>query len=177
MKVRGQTHSLWRAVDHEGGVLESYVAKTRYKASALKFVKKAMKRYGNPHVVVTDKCPSYRAAMKMIGSEDRQESGGHLDNRVENSHLLFRRRERAMSRCRRMRSLQKFVSVHSSVCNHFNGRDVSRPGRRVNARLLSRKAHLATRHSPLGAPLGEILSELGYSNDETDNAKAVKIVA
>jgi putative transposase len=120
--IRGQTHYLWRAVDHEGEVLESYVTKTRDKASALKFLKKAMKRYGNPHVVVTDKCPSYRAAMKMIGSEGRQgpQDGRHLNNRAENSHLPFRRRERAMSRFRRMRSLQKCVSVHSSVHNHFN---------------------------------------------------------
>jgi putative transposase len=86
----------------------------------LKFLKKAMKWYGKPHVVVTDKCSSYRAAMKVIGNENRQETGRHLNNRAENSHLPFRRRERAMSRFRRMRSLQKFDSVHSSVYNHFN---------------------------------------------------------
>ncbi|HBX94331.1 MAG TPA: IS6 family transposase, partial [Hyphomonas sp.] len=90
------------------------------KAAALKFLKKAMKRCGNPHVVVTDRCSSYRAAMKVIGNEGRQETGRHLNNRAENSHLPFRRRERAMSRFRRMRSLQKFVSMHSSVYNHFN---------------------------------------------------------
>jgi transposase-like protein len=98
VKIRGQTHCLWRAVDHEGEVLESFVTKTRDKASALKFMRKAMKRYGNPHVVVTDKCPSYRAAMKVIGSERRQETGRHLNNRAENSHLPFRRQERAVSR-------------------------------------------------------------------------------
>jgi transposase-like protein len=76
VKIRGQTHYLWRAVDHEGEVLESFVTKTRDKASALKFLKKAMKRYGNPNVVVTDKCPSYRAAMKMIGSEGARRLAG-----------------------------------------------------------------------------------------------------
>jgi putative transposase len=120
VKIRGQTHYLWRAVDHEGEVLESFVTKTRDKASALKFISKAMRRYGNLRVVVTDKCPSYRAAMRVIGSERRQETGPHLNNRAENSHLPFRRRERAMSRLRRMRSLQKFASIHSSVYNHFN---------------------------------------------------------
>jgi putative transposase len=100
VKIRGKTHYLWRAVDHEGEVLESFVTKTRDKASALKFLRKAMKRYGNPHVVVTDKCPSYRAAMKAIGNAGRQETGRHLNNRAENSHLPFRRRERAMSRFR-----------------------------------------------------------------------------
>ena len=120
VKIRGETHYLWRAVDHEGEVLEAYVTKKRDKVAALKFLRKAMKRYGNPEVVVTDKCPSYRAAMKEIGNERRQETGRHLNNRAENSHMPFRRRERAMSRFRRMRSLQKFASTHSSVHNHFN---------------------------------------------------------
>jgi len=120
VKIRGETHYLWRAVDHEGEVLEAYVTKKRDKAAALKFLRKAMKRYGNPEVVVTDGCPSYRAAMKTIGNERRQETGRHLNNRAENSHQPFRRRERAMSRFRRMRSLQKFASAHSSVHNHFN---------------------------------------------------------
>jgi len=60
------------------------------------------------------------AALKEIGDADRQETGRWLNNRAENSHLPFRRRERAMLRFRRMRSLQKFASVHASVCNHFN---------------------------------------------------------
>lgn len=79
-----------------------------------------MKRYGNPQVMVTDKCPSYHAALKVIGNMSRQETGRHLHNRAENSYLPFRRRDRALSRFRRMRSLQKFASVHSSVHNHFN---------------------------------------------------------
>jgi len=120
VKINGVQHYLWRAVDHEGEVLESFVTKKRNKAAALKFLKKAMKRYGNPQVIVTDQCPSYGAAMKKIGNIDRQEVGRHKNNRAENSHLPFRRRERAMLRFRRMRSLQKFVSIHSSVYNHFN---------------------------------------------------------
>ena len=98
VKIRCQTNRLWRAVDHEGEVLELFVTKPRDKASVLRFMRKAMKRYSNPKVVVTDKCPSYRAAMKVIGSERRQETGRHLDNRAGNSHQPFRRRERAMSR-------------------------------------------------------------------------------
>lgn len=120
VKINGKQHYLWRAVDHEGEILESYVTKRRDRKSALRFLKKAMKRYGNPGVVVTDRLASYRAAMKVIGSDGRQEVGRHLNNRLENSHLPFRRRERAMLRFRQMRSLQKFASVHSSVHNHFN---------------------------------------------------------
>jgi len=120
VKINGETHYLWRAIDHEGEVLESYVTKTRDKASALKFLKKAMKRFGRPREVVTDRLRSYRAAMREIGNADRQITGRHENNRAENSHLPFRRRERAMARFRQMRSLQKFAAAHASVHNHFN---------------------------------------------------------
>ena len=120
VKINGERHYLWRAVDHEGEVLESFVTKTRDKKAALKFLKKAMRKHGCPEVFVTDKLRSYGAALKEIGLEHRQETGRWLNNRAENSHLPFRRRERAMLRFRRMRSLQKFAAVHSSVYNHFN---------------------------------------------------------
>ncbi|MEZ5986108.1 MAG: DDE-type integrase/transposase/recombinase [Hyphomonas sp.] len=91
VNIRGQTHYLWRAVNHEGEVLESFVIKTRDKVPALKFMRKAMNRYGSPKMIVTGKYPSYRAAMKAIGNEDRQETGRHFNNRAEISHLQFRR--------------------------------------------------------------------------------------
>ncbi|WP_433989428.1 IS6 family transposase [Sulfitobacter sp. TBRI5] len=120
VKINGEQHYLWRAVDHEGEVLESFVTKTRDKKAALKFLKKAMRKHGSPEVIVTDGLASYGAALKEIGAEHRQETGRWMNNRAENSHLPFRRRERAMLRFRRMRSLQKFASVHASVYNHFN---------------------------------------------------------
>jgi putative transposase len=120
VRINGETHYLWRAVDHEGEVLESYVTKHRDRKAALKFLRKSMKRHGQPHVIVTDKLRSYGAAMKVIGNSGRQETGRWLNNRCENSHLPFRRRELAMQRFRSMRSLQKFASVHASVHNHFN---------------------------------------------------------
>ncbi|WP_254684636.1 IS6 family transposase [Sulfitobacter sp. JL08] len=120
VKINGERHYLWQAVDHQGEVLESYVKKVRDKKAALKFLKKAMRKYGNPEVIVTDGLASYGAALKEIGVADKQKTGRWLNNRVENSHLPFRRRERAMLRFRRMRSLQKFAAVHASVYNHFN---------------------------------------------------------
>jgi len=58
--------------------------------------------------------------MKEIGNADPQEVGRRLNNRAENSHQPFRRRERAMERFRRMKTLQKFAAVHGTVHNHFN---------------------------------------------------------
>ncbi len=120
VRINGETHYLWRAVDHEGEVLESFVTKRRDRRAALKFLRKTMKRHGHPHIFVTDKLRSYGAAMKETGNADRQETGRWLNNRAENSHQPFRRRERAMLRFRRMRTLQKFAAVHASVHNHFN---------------------------------------------------------
>jgi putative transposase len=119
----------------ESEVLESYVTKTRDKAAALAFIKRAMKRHGRPQAVVTDGLRSYGAAMKEIGAADRQEVGRWRNNRAENSHQPFRRRERAMERFRRMKTLQKFAAVHGAVHNHFNqerhliGRDLYRERR------------------------------------------------
>jgi putative transposase len=120
VKINGERHYLWRAVDHEGEVLESFVAKRRDKKAAVKFLRKSMRRHGSPEVLVTDKLRSYGAAMKEIGNAERQETGRWATNRAENSHQPIRRRERAMLRFRRMRTLQKFASVHASVHNHFN---------------------------------------------------------
>lgn len=120
IKINGEMHYLWRAVDHEGEVLESFATKARDKAAALKFMKRAMKRYGRPETIVTDGLRSYGAAMSELGNVDRREVGRWVNNRAENSHLPFRRRERAMQRFRRMKTLQKFSSVHAQVHNHFN---------------------------------------------------------
>jgi putative transposase len=120
VKINGEKHYLWRAVDHEGEVLESYVTKTRDKKAALKFLKKTMRRHGRSEKFVTDELRSYGAALKELGAANKLETGRWLNNRAENSHLPFRRRERAMLRFRRTRTLQKFASVHASVSNHFN---------------------------------------------------------
>lgn len=96
------------------------MSKTRDRKAALTFLRKLMKRHGRPEELVTDGLKSYGAALKEIGAEDKQTTGRWENNRVENAHQPFRRRERAMLRFRRVRSLQTFAAVHSSVCNHFN---------------------------------------------------------
>ncbi len=120
VRINGETHYLWRTVDHEGEVLEVFVTKRRDRKAALRFLKKAMKQFGRPEVIVTDRLRSYRAAMKVIGNEACQATGRWLNNRAENSHQPFRRRERAMAKFRSAKSLQKFASIHASVHNHFN---------------------------------------------------------
>jgi putative transposase len=120
VKINGELHYLWGAVDHEGEVLEAYVTKRRDRKAALRFLHRTMKRYGNPQVVATDRLKSYMTAMKMIGSAGRQATGRWLNNRAENSHLPFRRKERVMGKFLSFVTLQKFVSIQSSIHNLFN---------------------------------------------------------
>jgi putative transposase len=138
VKVNGKLCYLWRAVDHEGEVLETVVTARRNKAAALKLLKRVMETYGRPRQIVTDRLCSYPAAMKEIGNADRQEVGRRLNNRAENSHQPFRRRERAMQRFRSTKTLQKFSSVHAEVHNHFN----------QEPRLVTRQAY---KQRPAGA--------------------------
>ena len=92
VRINGETHYLWRAVDHEGEVLEVFATKRRDRRAALKFLKRTMKRYGRPRSIVTDRLRSYRSAMKAIGNAAAHECGRWLNNRAENSHQTHRRR-------------------------------------------------------------------------------------
>nr|WP_245988097.1 DDE-type integrase/transposase/recombinase [Sphingobium fluviale] len=85
VKLNGEMVYLWRAVDHEGEILESFVTKKRYKLAALTFMKKALKRHGRAKKIVTDGLKSYPAAMREVGNVERQEVGRWANNRAENS--------------------------------------------------------------------------------------------
>jgi len=120
VKIKGKTHYLWRAVDYEGNVIESYVTKRRNKRAALKFLRKAIKSHGLPKEIVTDKLRSYLAALKELDLVHLQETQQYKNNQAENSHLHFRRREKMMNRFRLMGSLEKFTAIQSQFQNHFN---------------------------------------------------------
>ena len=106
VEIKGQTHELWRAVDHEGEVLEAFVTRRRDKTAGLKLLRKALKRYGQPKTIVTDRLRSYRSAMKVIGNAAAQACGRWLNNRAENAHQPVRRRERAMAKSRDVRTFR-----------------------------------------------------------------------
>jgi putative transposase len=118
-EVDRQHRYVWRAVDHELEVLESYLTKTRNKRAALTVLKKTLKRHGSAEAIVTDGLRSYPDAMHILVNLDRRECGRWCKRREENSHLSFRRRARAMLRFRRVAALRKFASAHASIHNHF----------------------------------------------------------
>jgi putative transposase len=148
VNINGERHYLWRAVDREGEILENFVTKTRDKKAAHKFLRNVMRKNGQPAAIVINQPGSFGAALKKIGLGDRRENGCRTNDRAENSHLPFRRRERAMLRFWRMRSLRKFapsiilpssISMPKAVC-HLG----SSPGRTALP-LLQSGVQLASR--------------------------------
>ena len=120
VRINGETHYSWRAIDHEGEVLEVFVTKRWDRKAALQFLKRAMKRHGQPKVLVTDWLRPYRAAMNVIGNGTDQEGGRWLNNQAQNSRQPFRQREGVMPNFRDIKTQQKFSAVHASIHNHFN---------------------------------------------------------
>ncbi|WP_338466176.1 DDE-type integrase/transposase/recombinase [Novosphingobium sp. ZN18A2] len=88
VKLNGEMVYLWRAVDHEGEVLESYVTRTRDKPAALRFMKQALKRHGKAEAITTDGLRSYKAAMTELGCAQKQEVGRWANNRVRTAICL-----------------------------------------------------------------------------------------
>ena len=119
--IAGKRMYLWRAVNGEGEVLDILVQSRRNEKAALKLMRRLLKKKGFvPDAVVTDKLPSYGAALKDLGLARRHDFGGRKNNRAENSHLPVRQRERRMQRFKSARSAQRFLSTHATVYNTFN---------------------------------------------------------
>lgn len=131
VSINGKRMYLWRAVDNEGEVLEILVQSRRNKKAALKLMRKLLKKQGFvPDAFVTDKLPSYGAALRELSLSKHHDFGGRKNNRAENSHLPVRQRERRMQRFKSAKSAQIFLSTHAAVYNIFN----------VQRHLISRKS-------------------------------------
>lgn len=121
IRISGKRTYLWRAVDDEGEVLEVLAQSRRNKHAALKLMRKLLKKQGYiPDEIVTDKLGSYSAALRELGLSRLHITGGRLNNRAEVSHQPTRRRERRMGRFKSPGSMQRFLSVHDAIYNHFN---------------------------------------------------------
>ena len=121
VRIAGKRMYLWRAVDHEGEVLEILVQRRRDRSAAVKLMRKLLRKQGfAPARVMTDKLRSYSAAFRHLGLSCHHEQGLRENNRAENSHQVVRRRERKMQRFKSAASAQRFLSVHAAVHNTFN---------------------------------------------------------
>src|SRR5205807_9722891 len=120
VRIAGKRMYLWRAVDHEGEILDVLVQRRRDKRAALRLMSKLLRKQGfAPRTVVTDKLRSYRAAFNDLHLTCRHEQGLGMNNRAENSHQTVRRRERKMQRFKSAGSAQRFLSMHPAAHNNF----------------------------------------------------------
>ena len=122
VKIAGRRMYLWRAVDDEGEVLDVLVQKRRDKTAALKLLRRLLKNQGvHPETITTDKLASYGAPVWDLNLTNRHQPGGMRENnRVENSHLVIRRRERKQQKFKSQGSAQRFLASHAAVYNTFN---------------------------------------------------------
>ncbi len=120
VNINGKQHYLWRAIDHEGTVLDCHVTKRHDRRAAVKVLRKLVRNYGQPKGIVTDKLGSYGAALRDLDMKYLQCTDQYENNKIENSHLHFRRREKVMNRFRSIGSLQKFIHLQSTFQDHFN---------------------------------------------------------
>jgi len=136
VRIGGKRKYLWRAVDDKGEVLEVLAQSRRNKRAALKRMRKLVKKQGYiPDEIVTDMLGSYSAALWEFGLAHLHVTGGRLNNRAEVWHQPSRRREHQMGRFKSPGSMQRFLSVHDAIYNHFN----------LQCHLVSRRTHRQTR--------------------------------
>jgi putative transposase len=121
IRIQGQLHYLWRAVDQHGIVLDVLVQRRRDGKAAKRFFKRLLKGLQYvPRVIVTDKLKSYGVAKRTILLNVEHRQSRYLNNRAENSHRPTRRRERQMQRFKSSRHAQGFLSAHAFIHGHFH---------------------------------------------------------
>ena len=121
VRITGKRVYLWRAVDHEGEVLDMLVQRRRDKRAALRLMRKLLRKQGfAPKLLTTDKLGSYGSAFRRLRLTCPHQQGLRANNRAENSHQIVRRRERKMQRFKSAGSAQRFLNMHAAVHNTFN---------------------------------------------------------
>ena len=121
IKIDGNQHYLWRAVDQDGEVVDVFLQKKRNGKAAKRFFKRMLKKHkGDPRVIVTDKLRSYGVAHRELMPETIHSTEKYANNRAELSHQPTRVRERGMRKFKSMKQAQRFLNTHAAVYNVFN---------------------------------------------------------
>ena len=164
VRIAGKRMYLWRAVDHEGEVLDMLVQRRRDTRAALRLMRKLLKKQGvEPKLLVTDKLRSYAAAFRRLRLTCPHEQGLRKNNRAEDSHQAVRRRERKLQRFKSPRSAQRFLSLQPSTPPHLPIHAAEIP---------SRSYHAMARCGRSGMTLGEFWLSMRARHRCRDKARS-----
>lgn len=94
VKINGQTHYHWCAVNHEGEIIQSHVTEKRDKSAARTFMKKALKRHGEAETIVTDGLKSYPRRDARIGKSRSSRDRARAERRTPSPGCIVERRGR-----------------------------------------------------------------------------------
>ena len=121
VKIQGERHYLWRAVDQDGEVVDVFLQKRRDGKAAKRFFKQLLNKHkGEPRKIVTDKLRSYGVAHRELIPETIHDTSQYANNRCELSHQPTRVRERGMRKFKSVKQAQRFLGAHAAVYNLFN---------------------------------------------------------
>ncbi len=121
VKIHGEQHYLWRAVDQDGEVVDVFLQKRRDGEAAKRFFKRLLRKHrGEPRKIVTDKLRSYNVAHRELIPETIHDTSQYANNRCELSHQPTRVRERGMRKLKSVKQAQRFLGAHAAVYNLFN---------------------------------------------------------
>ncbi len=121
VKINGNQHYLWRAVDQDGEVVDVYLQAKRDGAAAKRFFRHLLRSHGSePRKIVTDKLRGYGVAHRGLIPETIHSTKQYKNNRVEQSHEATRVRKRGMRKFKSVGQAQRFVTAHAAVSNLFN---------------------------------------------------------
>ncbi len=121
VKIQGQQHYLWRAVDEDGEIVDVFLQRRRDRKAAKRFFKRLLKAHRmEPRKIVTDKLRSYGVAHRELIPDTIHDTSQYANNRAELSHQPTRVRERVMRRFKSIRQAQRFLTVQAAVYNLFN---------------------------------------------------------
>ena len=137
VKIGGVQHYLWRAIDQDGEVVDVFLQNKRDTAAAKRFFKRVLKSVGkSPRTIVSDKLRSYGSAKRELGGSWDHDTSQYSNNRVEQSHVKTRLRERQMKGFKSIKQAQRFLNLHSAVQNLFNfGRHLTSAKNYQNLRI------------------------------------------
>jgi putative transposase len=120
LRIGGQLHYLWRAVDGHGVVLDILVQDRRSATAAKRFFKRLLSGLKNkPQRLVTNGLRSYAVAKREVLPEVRHRTSRYLNNRAENSHRPTRRREAQMQLFKSAEQAQRFLSAYAFIYRQF----------------------------------------------------------